>query len=145
MRLEHPVVRAAALAGCLGLLLAVYFAIARPWFRRWGATDAEVSMALPGDEIVPAATSRETRAITIASPARYVWPWLAQIGQDRAGFYSYQVLENLVGCPPGKTPSPRQVGAKLKAYRRRNVRGAYLDTNPNEPRRTGAVWRLRNA
>jgi len=113
MRLEHPVVRAAALAGCLGLLLAVYFAIARPWFRRWGATDAEVSMALPGDEIVPAATSRETRAITIASPARYVWPWLAQIGQDRAGFYSYQVLENLVGC---EMPNVEWLDARLQHW-----------------------------
>jgi hypothetical protein len=27
-----------------------------------------------------------------------VWPWVAQIGQDRAGFYSYELLENLVGC-----------------------------------------------
>ena len=27
-----------------------------------------------------------------------MWPWVAQIGQDRAGFYSYEILENLVGC-----------------------------------------------
>jgi hypothetical protein len=51
-------------------------------------------------------------------------------------------LENLVGCPPGKTPGPRQVGNKLKHYRRRVVNGRYLDANPNEQRRNGAVWRL---
>ncbi len=27
-----------------------------------------------------------------------MWPWVAQIGADRAGFYSYAALENLVGC-----------------------------------------------
>lgn len=98
IRLEHPLARTAALLACLGMLLAVYFGISRPWFRRWGATDAEVHAQLPGDEIVPAARSQETRAITIAAPAHLVWPWLTQIGQDRGGFYSYQVLEDLVGC-----------------------------------------------
>jgi len=38
-----------------------------------------------------------TRAVTVDAPARDVWPWLAQIGQDRGGFYSYDVLENLLG------------------------------------------------
>jgi hypothetical protein len=65
--------------------------------------------------------------------------------RDDASVAMRAALENLVGCPPGKTPSPRQVGAKLKAHRRRNVGGAYLDSNPNEPRRNGAVWRLHNA
>ncbi len=114
VRLEHPVARAAALAACLGVLLAVYFSVARPWFRRWGATDEEVAMTLPGDEIVPAATSRETRAITIAAPARDVWPWVAQIGQDRAGFYSYQVLENLFGC---EMPSNDWLDARLQQWK----------------------------
>jgi hypothetical protein len=27
-----------------------------------------------------------------------VWPWIAQLGQGRGGFYTYQTLENLVGC-----------------------------------------------
>jgi hypothetical protein len=98
MILDRPMVRVSALVACLAGLLAVYFGVARPWFRRWGATDAEVAMSLPGDAIVPAARSRETRAITIAAPADQVWPWLAQIGQDRGGFYSYKRLEDLFGC-----------------------------------------------
>jgi hypothetical protein len=65
--------------------------------------------------------------------------------RDESSLAMRAALENLVGCPPGKAPSPRQVGAKLKFYRRRNIGGAYLDTNPNEPRRNGAVWRLHNA
>jgi hypothetical protein len=90
----------------LGLLVAVtlglftlYSQAYKPWFERWGATDSEVRRALPGDEIVtdPAA-AQETRAITIRAPADRVWPWVAQLGQDRAGFYSYEILEDLVGC-----------------------------------------------
>ena len=130
MKLEHPLVRVAALLICLGGLLAVYFSIARPWFRRWGATDAEVAMALPGDDVVPGARSGETRAITIAAPAAQVWPWLTQIGQDRAGFYSYRVLENLFGCemPDIKHLDPRlqgwKPGDKLWMYPPRKAGGA---------------------
>jgi hypothetical protein len=39
-----------------------------------------------------------TRAITISASADQVWPWIAQLGQGRGGFYSYDFLENLVGC-----------------------------------------------
>jgi hypothetical protein len=39
-----------------------------------------------------------TRAITIRASAEQVWPWIAQLGQGRGGFYSYDFLENLVGC-----------------------------------------------
>jgi hypothetical protein len=69
----------------------------RSW-RRWGATDAEVGRALPGDEFVPHPKGGFTQAITIHSPRHRVWPWVAQIGQGRGGFYSYDFLENLIGC-----------------------------------------------
>jgi hypothetical protein len=36
--------------------------------------------------------------VTIDAPVEEVWPWLAQLGQDRGGFYSYEWLENLAGC-----------------------------------------------
>ena len=45
-----------------------------------------------------AADLTATRAITVAAPPEHVWPWLAQLGQARGGFYSYDRLENLVGC-----------------------------------------------
>jgi hypothetical protein len=41
---------------------------------------------------------RPAAAVTIDAPVHTVWPWLAQIGQDRGGFYSYEWLENLAGC-----------------------------------------------
>lgn len=37
-----------------------------------------------------------TRSVEIHASAGTVWAWLVQIGQDRAGFYSYRALENLV-------------------------------------------------
>jgi hypothetical protein len=75
-----------------------YFAVVRPWLRQWSATPEERVRELPGDETVPAPGSQQTRAVTVEAPAAQVWSWLAQIGQDRGGFYSYQWLENLAGC-----------------------------------------------
>jgi hypothetical protein len=65
---------------------------------RWGATSDEVTAALPGDERLPTADLVATRAITVRAPIAEVWPWVAQLGQGRGGFYSYDRLENLVGC-----------------------------------------------
>jgi hypothetical protein len=61
---------------------------------RWGATDAEVAGAMPGDELVPATSFSATRAITIDAPPEAVWPWLVQIGYGRAGWYSYDLFDN---------------------------------------------------
>ncbi len=85
------------LASFTAILLIFIFAV-RPWYLRWGATDEEIQKILPGDEIVPNAVGSETRAITIDAPIDSVWPWLAQLGQDRGGFYSFDLLENIVGC-----------------------------------------------
>ena len=69
-----------------------------PWHQHWGMTPDELGRSWPGDELVPNACSDATHAITINAPASEIWPWIVQIGQDRAGFYSYTQLENLVGC-----------------------------------------------
>src|SRR5688500_2728148 len=86
------------LAGCFAALIGTFVIFVQPWFARWGATDYEVRKPLPGDEIIPSAASQETRAITINAPVAGVWPWLAQLGRDCGGFYSFDLLENLVGC-----------------------------------------------
>lgn len=70
----------------------------RGWYLRWGATDDEVALGLPGDDLITDADLTATRAITIHAPAAGVWPWLAQLGQGRGGLYSYDAVENLVGC-----------------------------------------------
>ena len=68
------------------------------WRARWGATDVEKSLRLPGDEIVAEPDWGYDHAVTIRAPRAFVWPWLLQVGQGRGGFYSYEGLENLVGC-----------------------------------------------
>lgn len=70
----------------------------RPWHQHWGMTPDELNRSWPGDELVPNTCSDATHAITINAPASQIWPWILQIGQDRAGFYSYTQLENLFGC-----------------------------------------------
>jgi len=84
----------------LALLAAAAAAVAyaryvRPWQLTWGATPNEVSRALPGDELVARPTFNATRAITIAAPPQEIWPWLVQVGVTRAGWYSYDILDNL--------------------------------------------------
>jgi hypothetical protein len=94
----NPAIRRAALLGAAVAGLVTYARVVQPWFRRWGATDAEVAERWPADDLLAPGTGSHTRAITIDAPPAAVWPWLAQIGQDRAGFYSYTILENLVGA-----------------------------------------------
>jgi len=66
--------------------------------RRWGASEEERALRLPGDELVPNPDWRYDHAISIDAPPSAVWPWLVQLGQGRGGFYTYEGLENLVGC-----------------------------------------------
>jgi hypothetical protein len=73
-------------------------ALVRARCLRWGATDDELKVVLPGDALVPDADLTATRAVTVRAGADGVWPWIAQLGQGRGGFYSYDFLENLVGC-----------------------------------------------
>jgi len=75
--------------------------LARPLRKQrttWGATPAEVAATYPGDELVPQPKWGYTHAVDVAAPPEQIWPWLVQLGQGRGGFYSYEGLENLVGC-----------------------------------------------
>ena len=72
--------------------------VSRKWFNRWGATEVELTKNLPGDALVPSPRLAYTRAISINASAASVWPWLVQMGQGRGGLYSYDGLENLIGC-----------------------------------------------
>jgi hypothetical protein len=68
--------------------------LVRPWHMRWGASRAEVAAAMPGDHVVHRAQFNATRAITIEAPPEQVWPWIAQLGYRRAGFYTYDLVDN---------------------------------------------------
>ena len=87
------------IGGAVAIGFTVLFSpLLRPWYSRWGATDEELQVALAGDEQVPNPVLETTRAITIQASIASVWPWIAQMGQGRGGLYSYERLENLVGC-----------------------------------------------
>ena len=70
---------------------------------RWGTHKTEATDPLPGDELVADPKWSYTLGIDIAAPPGAIWPWIAQIGQRRGGFYSYQTLENMAGCKISNT------------------------------------------
>lgn len=78
-------------------LVAGYAVAIRPRILTWGATDEDVKRPLPGDDLVREAKMEATHAITIDRPPDEVWPWLVQIGHQRAGWYSYDWLHRLMG------------------------------------------------
>ncbi len=90
------------LAAIEGAALVAWNLIATPFIGRrrlrWGTIGTESTDALPGDDLVPEPKWTYTLAVGIDAPPEAVWPWIAQIGQKRGGFYSYQTLENIVGC-----------------------------------------------
>jgi hypothetical protein len=94
----------------------VYHLGLRNWCMRWGTTPAEVHATLPGDDLFPVYAGQATHAITIHASPQQVWPWLMQIGQDRSGFYSYTIFENMFGADMPKVEhlvpdwKPRAVG-----------------------------------
>lgn len=85
-------------AGALAAAGSAYALWLRPWHTHWGATEEESRGPLPGDELTADPKTQVTHAVTINAPVSRVWPWLAQVGQEKGGFYSYSWLENLVGC-----------------------------------------------
>jgi hypothetical protein len=76
----------------------IYRGAVLPSLRYWGSTKAELAMKLPGDELVPQPPILiMNHAITIDVPAAEIYPYFVQLGQDRAGFYSFDWLERLSG------------------------------------------------
>lgn len=88
-----------------------YARYVRPWQLTWGATATEVTRPLPSDDLVTDPTFDATRAITLDAPPEQVWPWLVQMGLTRAGWYSYDLLDNLA------RPSARRLLPELQDLR----------------------------
>ena len=89
----HPYISFIVFA--LMVLAFAYLALIRPWQLRWGATDAEIKRAMLGDDIIRKPSFNATRAVTIHASAKNIYPWIVQMGVTRAGWYSYDLLDNL--------------------------------------------------
>ena len=63
-----------------------------------GLLAGEAEADLPGDGLLPGADVVTTRGVSVRADVEDVWPWIAQMGQARGGFYSYDRVENLLGC-----------------------------------------------
>ncbi len=101
----------------LGVLgLACYQLFLRRRLRNWGSTEEEAAQPLPGDDLIPRGRGGATMAITIDAPPDAIWPWLVQMGCDRAGWYSWDRLDN-AGKPSAERIVPQwqtiKVGDRL--------------------------------
>ena len=108
---RHRLAVATALAGAR----AGYLLVVRPWQLRWGASDDEVARGMPGDEVVARPTFVATRAVTIEAPPEAIWPWLVQTGFGRAGWYSYDWIDNL-GRPSAERIIPQLQHIAVGSY-----------------------------
>lgn len=61
---------------------------------------------------------------------------------DEPSVQMRSAIENLIGCPPGKTPTNRQLGTKLRGFKRRVIQGMMLDVDQNSSSKLGARWKL---
>jgi hypothetical protein len=96
----------------LVVLVAIFYLVYRPWQLSWGATADEVSRPMVGDGLVEDPTFNATRAVTINAPAEQIWPWIVQIGYKRAGFYSWDILDN-DGIPSAERILPEYQNLKI--------------------------------
>jgi hypothetical protein len=79
---------------------------------KWlGTNRHERAATYPGDDLIPGGRRYGAMATTIGAPPERVWPWLVQMGCDRAGFYSFDRLDN------GGRPSADRVLAQWQNLR----------------------------
>jgi hypothetical protein len=124
--------------------VSVYMKVIRPWQLRWGATDDEVRGPMPGDEIVARPTFNATRAVTVEAPPSMIWPWIVQIGFGRAGWYTYDLLDNF-GRPSAEhiIPELQQIraGDVIPIYQGRGApEGVWLKVKAVETERWLLWW-----
>lgn len=121
--------RVAGVAALVG-----YDLVVRPWMREWGSTAEERVMPLPGDEVPSDVMTHCTKGITIDAPPEVVWPWLVQIGDRRAGFYSHDWVERFV--------FPGTVHYVEGSHSATRIHPGLQDVHVGDPINTGSVGGL---
>jgi len=125
----------AALIAVVAMVL--YWRFVRRWFRRWGASDADLLRTMRGDDFIRQPTYKATLAVTIGAAPEHIWPWLMQMGYRRGGLYSYDWLDRLFGYLDG--PSEETVLPQFQSLRPGDEipigRGGGFPVQAVEPRR----------
>jgi len=121
-------------AGLAVVLYATAAVLLWPVHRSWGTEPAEHGMQLPGDRPDRNPALELQHAVTVNATPEQVWPWLVQLGQDRAGFYSYDWLERAFGVRIHNADQvkpewqSRQAGDRVRATQD-NYLGGLLGSN----------------
>ncbi len=100
------IIKVSAALALIAIVMAAYVLWARPYQLHWGATPEEIVRSMPGDDLDAEPTFLATRAITIKGTPHEIWPWLVQMGYDRAGYYGYDIIEN-IGSKSGPESAKR--------------------------------------
>jgi proline iminopeptidase len=113
--------------GSVALLNVAYRAALQPRLASWGASEEESRAGLAGDDVLPVGATTSTMGTTIHAPPADVWPWLVQMGCGRAGWYSYDLLDN------ANRPSSEQIVPDWQ-------RVSLGDRVPSDPSDRGRFW-----
>ncbi|MEP7375739.1 MAG: hypothetical protein ABI675_20245 [Chitinophagaceae bacterium] len=114
------------------LLVISYILFVRSFLMHWGSTTTEISKYYAGDSILLQPDYENTLTITINKPASAIWPWVAQMGLNKAGFYSFTWLENFFGCklhnanrihPEWQNPQPGDYEPVCASAEKNNMKG----------------------
>jgi hypothetical protein len=82
------------LLGLVAIGAGTYAAFGRRAILQWGATPDETAGPAPGDGVIASPVSVSTMATSYAAPPEAIWPWLVQMGTGRAGWYSWDLVDN---------------------------------------------------
>ena len=80
------------------VLVISYILFLRGFLMHWGSTHKDISEFYVGDSILLEPDYENVLAVTIDKPPSAIWPWIAQMGLNKGGFYSFTWLENIFGC-----------------------------------------------
>ena len=86
-----------AVYGASFMFVLIILPFLRSRYQKWGVTGDELRRELPGDDLIKDVKGWYDHAITINAASSDVWPWIVQLGQNKGGFYSFELLENIVG------------------------------------------------
>src|SRR5688572_26529170 len=101
------------------------------------ATTLEKRGRLCVDAMIPNPVFTSTHAVTIDAPPERVWPWIAQMGAGRAGWYSWDAIDN------GGTPSASRVLEELQTVVRGDIMPAVPGATGSRADRARRPWRPR--